>query len=202
MSAPVVVNAAGPWCRQLTASAGLSLPWTLSPTRVQIVCVDRHPDIPGHIPVSVDFAGGIYFRTQNRGQQLVIGSTLERDEQETVDDPDQFNRLVDDEFTAARLHALQHRIPSFAYEGNITGYCGLYTVNRDDVHPLVGPTAVDGLLLANGFSGHGFKLAPAIGALLSRMISGERSEFDTDVPAEFLAVERAPISLDQKNVLA
>ena len=27
----------------------------------------------GHIPVVADIDGGIYFRTQNRGQQIVVG---------------------------------------------------------------------------------------------------------------------------------
>jgi glycine/D-amino acid oxidase-like deaminating enzyme len=50
------------------------------------------------------------------------------------------------------------------------------------VHPVLGPTDVDGFWLANGFSGHGFKLAPAIGSML--------------------ALDREPIGLSSKNVLA
>jgi len=84
----------------------------------------------------------------------------------------------------------------------VRGYCGLYTTNLQDVHPIVGPTAIDGFWLANGFSGHGFKLAPAIGSMLAQALTGERRDFDTAVPLAFLGVDRQPIGLASKNVLA
>ena len=65
-----------------------------------------------------------------------------------------------------------------------------------------GSTEIEGLYAANGCSGHGFKLAPAIGALLARMIVGEAATFDTRVDLGFLAPSRRPIGLDSKSVLA
>ena len=121
-------------------------------------------------------ANGIYFRTQNRGQQLVVGSTLEEDERELVENPDEFNRFADDSFTHAKLHALHHRFPALPYRGAITGYCGLYTMNREDVHPIVGVTGPTGLIAANGFSGHGFCIGPIVGKLMSEsIVDGEPS---------------------------
>ncbi|MEO2178108.1 MAG: FAD-dependent oxidoreductase, partial [bacterium] len=79
---------------------------------------------------------------------------------------------------------------------------GLYTMNREDVHPIVGETPVEGFFVVNGFSGHGFKLAPAIGALLARQITGEDREGDPEIPDEFLAYDRAPLVLESKSVLA
>ena len=70
------------------------------------------------------------------------------------------------------------------------------------MHPVVGPSAIDGFWLANGFSGHGFKLAPAIGSMLAQALTGERRDFDTAVPLSFLGVDREPIGLASKNVLA
>ena len=84
----------------------------------------------------------------------------------------------------------------------IKGYCGLYTVNRDDVHPIVGPTDIEGFWVANGFSGHGFKLAPAIGSMVAKSITGEVRDFDTDIPQSFFAIDRRPIELSSKSVLA
>ncbi|GAB3284358.1 NAD(P)/FAD-dependent oxidoreductase [Parahaliea aestuarii] len=203
VAAPVVINAAGPWCNRLIAAAGLALPWHLRPTRIQVLYLDRPAEVTGPIPVTVDMAAGIYFRCQNRGQQLVVGSVLESDEREQVDDPDAFNRSADDAFTHAKLHALHHRLPALPYRGPIRGYCGLYTVNEEDVHPLVGESELKGFYLANGFSGHGFKLAPAIGAMLARQISGERCvEFDTAVAPDLFRVDRQPIAIASKSVLA
>ena len=56
--------------------------------------------------------------------------------------------------------------------------------------------------LANGFSGHGFKLAPAIGSMLAQALTGEKGDFDTEIPLSFLAVDREPIGVASKNVLA
>ncbi|MEM9534018.1 MAG: FAD-binding oxidoreductase, partial [Pseudomonadota bacterium] len=203
-SSPLIVNAAGPWCGQLSSAAGLSLPWDLVPTRIQVLYLDRGPSLPGHIPVTADMAGGIYFRTQNAGQQLVVGSVREEDEREAVPDPDHFQTTHDDEFGYVQLHMLAHRLPGLPTHGRVRGYCGLYTVNRDDVHPVLGPTELDGFWVANGFSGHGFKIAPAVGALLADAIAGRLIDdpFSTSVPLETFGVSREPITLQSRSVLA
>lgn len=202
LSSPLVINAAGPWCRDLYEQAGVPLNWDLKPVRIQVLHRSRPPQLQGPIPVTVDMPGGIYFRTQNRGQQLIIGSILEEDEREAVADPDHYQQQTDTEFELEKLHALHHRIPALDYASRISGYCGLYTVNHDDVHPIVGPTTVEGFWVANGFSGHGFKLAPAIGAMIAKAVTGERSDFDTTVPLSFLSIDRSPLELDSKSVLA
>lgn len=201
LAAPVIVNAAGPWCNHLFEQLGLDLGWPLVPTRIQVVHIDRPPALEGLIPVTVDVAAGIYFRTQNRGQQIIVSSVREEDEREAVDSADDFARYVDDDFEREKLHALHHRLPALNFR-NVRGYSGLYTVNRSDVHPIVGETRIAGLFAANGCSGHGFKLAPAIGALLARRIAGDFPTFDTRISLEFLGVDRPPIRLDSKSVLA
>ncbi len=202
IDSPCVVNAAGPWCNDIFQMLEIECPWTLAPTRIQVLYLDRPPELIGAIPVSIDMVGGVYFRLQNRGQQLVVGSTLESDEREQVANPDEFNRFVDDEFSRSRLHALHHRLPALPYKGSVRGYCGLYTVNREDVHPIVGRTPVDGFLVAVGFSGHGFKLAPAVGSLIAQLITGQQLDFDTAVSPAFLSFDRQPLALSDKSVLA
>ena len=202
LDAAVVVNATGPWCHRLIEQAGITWPWRLVATRIQVLYLQRPTELPLPLPVCVDPMGGVYFRLGSRGQQLVAGSTAESDEREAVANPDVFDRGVDGEFSARLLHALHHRLPSLPYRGVVRGYSGLYTVNRDDVHPLLGATALDGFVLANGFSGHGFKLAPAIGSLVAQYLTGERASFDSDVPIEFFDVNREPLALDAKSVLA
>ncbi|MFT7287627.1 MAG: sarcosine oxidase subunit beta [Halieaceae bacterium] len=203
----LLINAAGPWCRELYAQAGLAQRWNLSPTRIQVLHRDRPASLQGHIPITVDMAGGIYFRTQNRGQQLIVGSVREEDERETVADPDDYPRHTDREFELLKLHALHHRLPGLDHKGRVAGYCGLYTVNREDVHPLVGPTAIEGFWVANGFSGHGFKLAPAIGALIAQRLCGlsggqQQLDYGTSVPEDFLSIDREPIAMKSLSVLA
>jgi sarcosine oxidase subunit beta len=202
IATPLLVNAAGPWCLRLYEAAGLDVHWDLKPTRIQVLYRDRPPELRGDIPVTVDMEGGIYFRTQNRGQQLIVSSVLEEDEREVVANPDEFDRDADDDFRHMKLHVLHHRLPDLPQRGKVLGYSGLYTVNRDDVHPIVGPTEIDGLWLANGFSGHGFKLAPAIGSMVANAVTGDSLDTDTSTPISFFSIDREPIELESKSVLA
>lgn len=200
--ADCVVNTSGPWCNKLLQQVSLADRWPLVPTRIQVIYLDRPQEVVGDLPVCVDLTSGVYFRPQNRGQQIIAGSTLEEDEQERVSDPDIYNKLADDDFTAVKLHALHHRLPALPYRGKVGGYSGLYTINTADMHPLLGPTPVEGFMVANGFSGHGFKLAPAVGSLLAQAITQIHLPGDTAVPMDFLGWERTPIPLAAKNVLA
>ena len=55
------------------------------------------------------------------------------------------------------------------------GWSGLFTITPD-WHPILDkPTDIDGLYLAAGFSGHGFKLSPMIGLAMSDLIVGGTS---------------------------
>ncbi|SEH13934.1 Glycine/D-amino acid oxidase [Sphingopyxis sp. YR583] len=195
------VAATGPWCNRLLSIFDLADRWPLEPTRIQIVHIDRPAAILGDIPICGDPSGGIYFRPQNRGQQILVGSVLAEDERERAD-PDKFATYIDDEFARRLLHALHHRLPALSYSAAVHGYSGLYTINRADVHPVVGATPIEGVYMANGCSGHGFKLAPAIGSLLAQSITGESRSFDTRVGRDFLAIDREPIALASKTVLA
>ena len=199
---PALKAATGPWCNAVNAMAGLELSWTLRPTRVQILFRVAGAELPGGLPLVGDAAGGIYFRPESRGQQILVGSIRGEDEQEEVRDPDRLDRGLDPEMRDRLLFALHHRVPSLEHRGRVTGIAGLYTVNEQDVHPVVGPTELEGFVVANGFSGHGFKLAPAVGSMLARWITGKRADFDTDVPLEFLSVDRASLAVREKSVLA
>ena len=66
------------------------------------------------------------------------------------------------------------------------------------MHPILGPTGLEGFWAANGFSGHGFKLAPAIGSMLAQEIVGGSRDFDTKIPLSFLSVDRTPIAIAAK----
>ena len=201
VSADLVINAAGPWCNGLNRLAGVDLRWTLTPTRIQTV-YRSWPEHLGRLPVGADSSTGIYFRPESGGQQVMVGSVLPEDEEEIVEDPDDFKRVPDADFTQMKLASFHHRIPMLEPRGDVSGIAGLYTINREDVHPVVGPTERDGFWVANGFSGHGFKLAPAIGSMLAQAVTGERTDFDTDVPMGFFSVDREPIDVAVKNVLA
>jgi glycine/D-amino acid oxidase-like deaminating enzyme len=201
ISAGLVMNAAGPWCNALNAMAGWDHRWTLTPTRIQTVYRDWPEDL-GRIPGGADSSTGIYFRPDSAWRRIMVGSVREEDEMEVVDDPDHFKRSPDAAFTERALASLHHRVPGLEPRGGVSGIAGLYTINREDVHPIVGPSGVDGFWVANGFSGHGFKLAPSIGSLVAQAVTGRTVADDTDVPIDFFSADREPIALDVKHVLA
>ena len=62
------------------------------------------------------------------------------------------------------------RYPDLAGAGINRAWAGLYEMSPD-AHPILGKVQeMEGLFLANGFSGHGFQHAPAVGKLLAEEI--------------------------------
>lgn len=202
VATPRVVNAAGPWCNALYRAVGLDTPMPLKPVRIQVLYLNRNSALRGVIPVCADMHSGIYFRTQNRGQQLVVGSVLEEDEREFVENPDDYLRVADDVFRQEKLHLLQHRLPGLVIDQSLRDYCGLYTLNESDVHPLLGELGPRGFYVANGFSGHGFKTAPAVGAIMARIISGVTLPGEDATDDGWLSPLRKPIEIATRSVLA
>jgi sarcosine oxidase subunit beta len=201
IDAPMIVNAAGPWCNRISAMAGLVTPWELVPTRIQVIYRALPSGVPRPIPVTCDAPGGVYFRPEAGDGQIILGSLLEEDELE-VADPDQYNQSADRSFIDTKIHALHHRLPDLPYVGIPGGMASLYTVNRQDVLPVVGPTEIEGFAVVNGFSGHGFKESQVIASMVAQWITNERADFDTDVPMEFFSIDRDPIDIAEHTVLA
>ena len=74
--------------------------------------------------------------------------------------------------------ALTSALPSLASADVVTTIAGVYDVTPD-WHPLLGPwPGVDGLYLAVGFSGHGLKLAPAVGEAVADELAGRTPAID------------------------
>jgi glycine/D-amino acid oxidase-like deaminating enzyme len=201
LSAGTVVNAAGPWCNGINEMAGLDLSWDLVPTRIQAMYRALPPEVPLPLPVVADAASGIYLRPESAGQQLVVGSVREEDEREEAD-PDSFNANADRAFLDSIVHGLHHRLPDLPHRGLLSGIAGLYTINRIDVHPVLGPTELDGFVIMNGFSGHGFKESLMCGGMLAAWLTGASMPDDPAVPLEFFSVDREPLTVREKNVLA
>jgi glycine/D-amino acid oxidase-like deaminating enzyme len=119
-----------------------------------------------------DFASGLYLRPE--GEDLTMAGTLDESEAHGVD-PDHFETLPtsDEEERCAQRTAA--RFPALGDATLQAGWAGLYDVS-DDWQPLIGPfTGVEGLFCAFGFSGHGYKLCPAVGALVADMLLGRES---------------------------
>lgn len=191
--AEVVINAAGPWCNWINDLAGAQTSWTLTPTRIQLILREWGDSDP-RLPITFDGSTDGCYRIERSGRQILLVSPEIPEFMEPMADPDHFRVNPDQACEEATLAAFQHRVPGIDHVGTTTGLCGLYTINEQDNHPIVGPSQTQGLWLANGFSGHGFKLAPGIGAMIARSLTGVTAPFDPDVGDDLFAIDRPQMS--------
>ena len=74
------------------------------------------------------------------------------------------------------------------------GWAGLYAVNTLDANAILGEwTELKGFYLCNGFSGHGFQQAAAVGRHLSELITGTETSMDLSVFGTDRIIDKKPI---------
>jgi sarcosine oxidase subunit beta len=161
-SADRVLIAAGPWTGPLALQVSRELPLT----------VERH--IVGSfrwagaepMPLHADIVGGYYFKPE--GQELFLVGPLHAAAQA---DPDDYPERVGEGEIAELSRAVVRRVPQLARAEVHGGWASLYDVSPDWM-PVIGEIAPD-IFVDAGTSGHGFKLAPALGAHVAAMVMGE-----------------------------
>lgn len=160
---PVAVIATGPWSSRFLGKLGIDLP--LMATRHEVFFLRRPMDrLPFH-PGGGDMSNLIYFRPEGSDLTLVGNGNREEDA-----DPDVYNPRVTMNFVEDVWSRLAKRIPDITDGEFFTGYAGLYTTTPD-LHPVMDKVdGVEGLYICTGFSGHGFKLAPAVGIVMAELI--------------------------------
>ena len=161
---PVAVVAAGPWSRRfLSGQSGINIDLPLDPVRHQVATVTRPIDhLPSH-PTVGDIAQSFSFRPEGTGLTLVGFGEDEAD-------VESYNQGVDMAGVADAMQRLIRRMPQMADSYFRGGWSGLFTITPD-WHPILGRVpGVEGLYCAVGFSGHGFKLSPAIGQGMAELI--------------------------------
>ncbi len=165
ISTDIVVNAAGPWADRVARWAGIDLP--LEITREEEIIFDTaSAGGPPRLCFS-DMAKAIYYRPDGANRTLV-GRGFPKDYEYV--EPDGYNQEVDVSFIAEVTGRLQERWPGFDQVLALNSYTGLYDVTPD-WHPVLGRVdGVEGLYLCAGFSGHGFKIGPAIGEVMAEEI--------------------------------
>jgi glycine/D-amino acid oxidase-like deaminating enzyme len=192
-----VVVAAGPWSAPLLATAGVELPLSvvrpeqhflaLPPGRAPVnpeardllvdsaldrfgIAPERLPE-PAH-PVILDLERGFYTRCEGHARRTRVGR-MDHAQDAAVLDPDRVDEDVGPGFQAWARAALERRLPVYARCADAGSAAGLYTLTPD-AQAAIGPwPGVAGLFVVTGFSGHGFKLAPSVGAGVAQLLCGE-----------------------------
>jgi sarcosine oxidase subunit beta len=161
--ADAVCVVAGPWSDVLLAPLGLKI--GIRNERAQIAFFRRPPQLKHRI--YIDTIAGIYFRPH--GDDLTLAG-LGGWKPEPEADPDHFRESNDDDFVAAVRKRLAKRIPAMADAPYARGHAGIYDVSPDGRAVMGAVPNVAGLFVAAGFSGTGFKTAPAVGASMAELI--------------------------------
>jgi glycine/D-amino acid oxidase-like deaminating enzyme len=184
-----VLVAAGPWTPRLGESVGIDIPITV--TREQILILEPPADYKDEYPsltpttalpggewyIRPDFGDGILVATHHTGEEV---------------DPDRYDNRPDEETILELTDQLGEMIPELGEAGLQGQYCGVYssTPDHDFILDQIGP---EGCYFACGFSGHGFKQAPAVGKIMTDLIVEGSSEL---VDVDYFSYERFVDSSD------
>ncbi len=173
--APLVVNCAGPWGAQVAAMTGVEVP--IHACRTQVAVFARSPGHDAAHAIVGDFILGTYFRPESGN--LTLAGLIDPAEANAVVDPDDYNESHDLEFVLEVGKRLIRRYPAMEESRSTGGYAALYAITPD-WHPIVDELLPgSGFFICAGFSGHGFKLGPAVGIMVADMLTKRSApEFD------------------------
>ncbi|MDQ3045080.1 MAG: FAD-binding oxidoreductase [Chloroflexota bacterium] len=167
IATPLVVICTGPQTREVGAMAGVDLP--VQPYRRMSFITEPFLSLPASLPMTIDFATGLYFHPESGGFLFGMGNPAE---------PSGYLKTVDDAWMLTTVEALVERVPAFVEANVMRGWAGFYEVTPDH-NPLLGfVPGLRGIAVAAGFSGHGFMQGPAIGDCLSALLTGEDPSID------------------------
>lgn len=180
--APVVVSTQNIWARDIERWTGIASPVTAE--RHAVLALQGPQPYTYQMPVYKDLgsAGMLYCRSYGGAQMLVSEGTAGQ----VLPAPDNEQGDVSMDHVVDVGAQVAHRFPSFETAGLASSWTGVYDVTPD-WNPVLGRLPdLQGLVVGYGFSGHGFKLSPAVGRVLAQEALGLK----TDVPLAPYALER------------
>lgn len=182
IAASTVVLAAGAWSGPLAATCGVEL--AVRAWHHDTGFVTRPPAVAVGLPTVIDDINEIYFRPE--GERLALVGL--EDGNRVDDQPDDDSRS-DPDFIDHAVDRLCNRAPAFVDAELHSAHGGTDGISPDQ-RPIIGRDGPDGLVLQAGFSGTGFKIAPAVGLAVSELVvDGEAHSADISAfePGRFTA---------------
>ena len=163
IGASVVVDAAGAWAPELARTVGLEVP--VQPWRHDTAYLGLPEGRDASFPIVLDHGRQVYFRPEGHEQMLAGLETAN----ELGGSPDRPFRPIDADVSAELVSRVCQRVPWMA-SGSLRGAFAGQDGMTPDQRPIVDRAGPDGFYLLCGFSGTGFKTAPAVGAGLADWI--------------------------------
>jgi sarcosine oxidase subunit beta len=189
VQAEQVVLAAGAWSDELARTVGLRLP--IKTAALQMVLSTPVPQQVLH-PVLSAVNRALSLKQVNDGSFLIGGGW--------PGDPtaDRRSYTLREDSVKGNWQTACELLPAVGQQRIARAWCGLEAESLDGL-PFIGPiVALDGLMVAVGFSGHGFALAPAVGRAVAEqligraapeldgLMAGRIGSFQRDAVEEFL----------------
>ncbi len=184
LQAKIVLNSAGAWAGGIAKTAGVEIP--VVPIKRQVFAVD--PKVKqDSMPRLTVLPSGLYMARETGGL-LLVSKTM-------AEDPVGFDFSWDEKrFMEVIWPELAEFIPELDTLKLMRGWAGLYAVNTLDANAILGEwPELKGFYLANGFSGHGFQQAAAVGRHMYEMMMGNELSMDLSVFGTDRIVESKPI---------
>lgn len=168
IATPRVVVAAGPFSKELAATAGVELPVTM--VRHHRAMVAPQPEIPADGPMTLDVDTHAYWRPEGGGAFLGMGQ-----DEEGTDPVDPVP--TDWTFPAVVMDAASRAVPFWAAiadrltASELSLSAGQYTCTADG-RPFIGGCVVEGLYFHAGDNGWGIEGGPEAGRRLAAIVAG------------------------------
>ena len=174
-----LVNASGPRANRTAQMAELDIP--VEPRKRYTYVFQAEKPLDQDLPLTID-PSGVHMRSD--GQYYLAGCPPDSDPGVDYDDFTADHNLWEDKVWPA----IANRIPQFDSIRLINSWVGHYAYNTLDQNAIIGPhSQVSNFIFMNGFSGHGFQQAPAMGRGLAEWITY----------GEFRALDLSPFSFER-----
>src|SRR4030095_13950524 len=124
--------------------------------------------VPPHSP-SRDLAGASYVRPETGG--LTLTGSLTDDETQHPMDPELLGSEPGFDEAEIALERKSRALPRLGEARYARAWAGAFYITPDWM-PILDESPLRGFFIAAGMSGHGFKLAPAVGEMMAALVTG------------------------------
>ena len=174
--APTVISVQNIWSTDIERWTGIKSP--VKAERHAVLALEGPEAYTFKMPVYKDLGspGMLYCRSYGGNQMLVSEGIVG----ETLAAPDNEQGDISMDYMVEVGEQVAERFPSFETAGVASSWTGVYDVTPD-WNPVLGRLPeLPGLVVGYGFSGHGFKLSPAVGLVLAQSALGLKTEVDIE----------------------
>lgn len=166
-----IILAAGYESREIARTVGVDIPMTRLIDEALVTEMQPHM-----FDIMLGTAGGDFYGHQAHHGSFVFGS--DSGYEVVTDMKDQSAMETNSLTLSASCRAIMSYVPALKDAKIVRSWAGWLDNAFDGVPFISRVDEAPGLILACGFTGHGFGTAPAVGLMLSQMVAGEETVVD------------------------